>query len=52
MRTWEFLGETIDVVEIAIGLVLVLLVELGIVKALIVELGGLWWSWGACRCDL
>jgi hypothetical protein len=37
MRAGEFLGQTIDVVEIAIRLVLVLLVELGIVEAFIVE---------------
>jgi len=35
----KLFGETIDVVEIAVGLVLVLLVELGIVESLVVELG-------------
>lgn len=38
VSTREFLGETVDVVEVAIGLVLVLLVQLGLVEALIVEL--------------
>ena len=36
----KLFGETVDVVKIAVGLVLVLLVELGIVEALVVELGG------------
>jgi len=39
MSAGELFGETIDVVEVAVGLVLVLFVELGIVEALIVELG-------------
>jgi hypothetical protein len=38
----EFLGETIDVVEIAVGFVLVLLVKLRLVESLVVELGWLW----------
>jgi hypothetical protein len=46
MRTWELLGEAIDVVEVAVGLILVLLVELGIVEGLIIELGRLRrWRW-------
>jgi hypothetical protein len=35
----KFLGQAIDIVEIAIGLVLVLLVKFGIVKGLIVKFG-------------
>ena len=34
-------GETIDVIEVAVGLVLVLLVQLGSVELLIVEFGGI-----------
>lgn len=37
MGTWELLGKPIDVVKVAVGLVLVLLVELGIVVGLVVE---------------
>lgn len=37
MRLREILGETIDVVEVAVGLVLVFLVELRLVEALVVE---------------
>jgi hypothetical protein len=48
MGTWEFLGEAVDVVEVAVGLVLVLLVELGRIEGLIVEFGGLRWRrWAA-----
>ena len=39
MRTGKFLGKAIDVVEVAVGLVLVLLVQLAIVESAIVELG-------------
>jgi hypothetical protein len=35
----ELLGETVDVVEVAVGLVLVLLVQLGLVESLVIELG-------------
>lgn len=35
----EFLGEAIDVVEVAVRLVLVLLLQLGVVELFIVELG-------------
>jgi hypothetical protein len=35
----ELLGETVDVVEVAIGLVLVLLVQFGLVESLVIELG-------------
>jgi hypothetical protein len=35
----EFLGQTVDVVEVAVRLVLVLLVELGLVEALVVKFG-------------
>jgi hypothetical protein len=35
----ELFGETIDVVEVAVGLILMLLVKLGIVESLVVELG-------------
>jgi hypothetical protein len=35
----ELLCKTIDVVKVAVGLVLVLLVKLGIVEAFVVELG-------------
>lgn len=38
MGTGKFLGKAIDVVKVAVGLVLVLLVELGIVVGLVVEL--------------
>lgn len=37
MGTGELLGKPIDVVEVAIRLVLVLLVELGVVIGLVVE---------------
>lgn len=37
MGAWKLLGETIDVVEIAVRLVLVLLLQLGIVESLIVK---------------
>lgn len=37
MGTGELLGKPIDVVKVAIGLVLMLLVELGIVVGLVVE---------------
>ena len=37
MSFWEFLGETIDVVEVAVGFIFVLLVQLIIVELLIVE---------------
>jgi hypothetical protein len=39
VSTRKLFGETINVVEVAVGLVLVLLVELGIVELLVVELG-------------
>ena len=42
MSTWEFLGEAIDVVEVAVRLVLMLLVELGLVEAFIVEFRRRW----------
>jgi hypothetical protein len=41
----ELFGKTIDVVEVAVGLVLVLLVELRIVESLVVELGRLVLGW-------
>lgn len=37
MGTGELLGKPIDVVEVAVGLVLVLLVELGVIVGLVVE---------------
>lgn len=37
MSTGKFLGEPVDVIEVAVGLVLVLLVELGVVVGLVVE---------------
>ena len=39
MSTGKLFGETIDVVEVAVGLVLVLLVQLGLVESLVIELG-------------
>lgn len=39
MSAGELFGETIDVVEVAVGLILMLLVKLGIVESLVVELG-------------
>lgn len=42
MRSRKLLSEAIDVVEVAIGLVFVLLVQLGIIEAFIVELGNRW----------
>jgi hypothetical protein len=48
MSTGKLFGETIDVVEVAVGLVLVLLVKLGIVESLVVELGSFvlgWTNW-------
>ena len=41
MRTRKFLGKTVDVVEVAVGFVLVLFVQLVLVKAFIIELRGL-----------
>jgi hypothetical protein len=41
----ELFGETIDVVEVAVGLVLVLLIELSIVESLVVELGSFVLDW-------
>lgn len=37
MGTGKLLGEAVDVVEVAVGLVLVLLVQLGIVVGFVVE---------------
>jgi hypothetical protein len=34
---WEFLGQTIDIIEVAVGLVFVLLFEFGIVEFFVVE---------------
>lgn len=51
MRLWEFLRQTIDIVEIAVGFILVLLVKLLIVEFLVVEFAILtlygvdWWDW-------
>jgi hypothetical protein len=42
VSTGKLLGETIDVVEVAVRLVLVLLLQLSIVKVFIVKLGSLW----------
>lgn len=42
MSSWEFLGQTIDIVKVAVRFVLVLLVQLGLVESFIVELRGLW----------
>ena len=39
MSAGKLLGETVDVVEVAVGLVLVLLVQLGLVESLVIELG-------------
>ena len=39
MSAGKLFGETVDVVEVAVGLVLVLLFKLGIVESLVVELG-------------
>lgn len=47
--TRKFLGQSVDVVEVAIRLVLVLLVQLIVVKAFVVERRG---SWGGRRCDI
>lgn len=44
MSSWELLGQTIDVIEVAVRLVLVLLVQLGSIKSLIVKLRSLWRS--------
>ena len=41
MGAGKLLGKTIDVVEVAVGLVLVLLVQFGIVEFLVVELGSI-----------
>jgi hypothetical protein len=35
----KFLGQPIDVIEVAVGLILVLLVKFGIVESLVVEFG-------------
>jgi hypothetical protein len=40
----KLFGETVDVVEVAVGLILVLLVKLRIVESLVVELGRLCWT--------
>ena len=45
MSAGKLFGKTIDVVEIAVGLVLVLLVELRIVESLVVELGSFVLDW-------
>ena len=34
---WEFLGQTIDIIEVAVGLVFVLLFEFGTVEFFVVE---------------
>jgi hypothetical protein len=48
MGTWEFLGEAVDVVEVAVGLVLVLLIELSRIEGLVVKFGGFRWRrWAA-----
>lgn len=39
MSAGKFLGKSVDVVEVAVGLVLVLLVQLGLVEAIVIELG-------------
>jgi hypothetical protein len=44
VSTGKLLGETIDVVEVAIRLVLVLLLQLSIVKVFIAKIGSLWRS--------
>jgi hypothetical protein len=44
VSTGKLFGETIDVVEVAVRLVLVLLLQLSIVKVFIVKLGSLWSS--------
>jgi hypothetical protein len=41
MSAGELLSETVDVIEVAVGLVLVLLVQLGLVESLVIELGSL-----------
>jgi hypothetical protein len=41
VSTGKLLGETIDVVEVAVRLILVLLLQLSIVKVFIVKLGSL-----------
>lgn len=40
MSTGEFLGETIDVVEVAVGLVLVFLLQFTLVESIVVEWSG------------
>lgn len=39
MRLRKFLGQAIDIIEVAVGFVFVLLVELSIVESLVVEFG-------------
>ena len=38
MRLGEFLGKSVDIVEVAVGFVLVLLIKLGIVEIFVAEL--------------
>jgi hypothetical protein len=40
----EFLGQAVDIVEVAVRLVLVLLVKLGFVETFIIKFGGDWGS--------
>jgi hypothetical protein len=40
VSTGEFLGETIDVVEVAVGLVLVFLLQFALVESIVVEWSG------------
>lgn len=54
MRLGEFFGQTIDVIEVAVGLVLVLFVKLSIVEGFVVKFGCTIFMfnriiWGGCR---
>lgn len=55
MGTRKLLSQTVDVVEVAVRLVLVLLVEFGMVEAVVVKTGCTGWSWWSAmlqRCRL
>ncbi len=52
MRLREFLGQPIDIIEVAVRFVLVLLIKFGAVEAVVVELDRLWRRrFGAGYCE-
>lgn len=51
MSPGEFLGEAIDVVEIAVGFILVLLIQLVVVEAFVVEIGDRRSGWFGTWCE-